>query len=231
MSNIRISELTAVADGKLTLEGVFPFSQIDTGNNDSLTTYKTTLQQIFNLFSAIFPTGLILPYGGVDVTDSAFSNTLKGWKLCDGNSLVRTNFPALFAAIGTTYGSIDPTSFKLPDLRGRTLIGAGKGTIPGSTTAFLSNYILGEREGAEAVGLGQTNMPPHGHPYNGVALRNCYGNRTNATQTVVDTIYNWNDGDPAHKSYTGLTGGSSGPNGDPHPNMQPYTVINYIIKT
>ena len=221
--NIRISELTAVVDGKLTLDGVFPFSQIDTDNNNSITTYKTTLQQIFNLFSAIFPTGLILPYGGVDVTDSAFSNTLKGWKLCDGNSLVRTNFPALFAAIGTTYGFNDPTSFKLPDLRGRTLIGAGKGTIP-ETTATLSNYVLGSRGGAESVGLGQQNLPPHGHSYDGKVTNTKFGTSgTAANETIVEKI--------AAGSFTGLTGATPGPNGDPHPNMQPYAVINYIIKT
>lgn len=223
MSNIRISELTAVADGKLTLEGVFPFSQIDTGNNNSLTTYKTTLQQIFNLFSAIFPTGLILPYGGVDVTDTAFSNALKGWKLCNGDSLVKSNFPALFAAIGTTYGFTDPTSFKLPDLRGRTLIGAGQGTIP-DTTTLLSNYVLGFRGGAESVGLGQQNLPLHGHTYNGVVTKTKYGTSASiANETIVENI--------ASGSFTGLTGATPGPNGDPHPNMQPYTVINYIIKT
>ena len=222
MSNIRISELTAVADGKLTLEGVFPFSQIDTGNDNSLTTYKTTLQQIFNLFSAIFPTGLILPYGGVDVTDPAFSNTLKGWKLCDGNSLVRTNFPALFAAIGTTYGSIDPTSFKLPDLRGRTLIGAGKGTIPGSTTAFLSNYKLGERGGVEAVSLNlEAYMPTHAHNYTELT-KDKRSAQERSSGTGID-VFNT-------PSYQGVTS-KAGNYQTAHENMQPFAVINYIIKT
>lgn len=208
--NIRISELTAVVDGKLTLDGVFPFSQIDPVNNNSLTTYKTTLQQIFNLFSAIFPTGLILPYGGVDVTDDAFSKALKGWKLCNGTSLVRTNFPALFAAIGTTYGFNDPTSFKLPDLRGRTLIGAGQGDL-------LTNRLLGAADGAENVTLNISQMPSHSHTYDRGFSNKEF--QTGSNQSALDP-------QGPNTSNSSSNGGGQG-----HPNMQPYTVINYIIKS
>jgi microcystin-dependent protein len=41
-----------------------------------------------------------------------------GWLECDGSSVLRATYPALFAAIGTTYGSADGTHFTLPDARG-----------------------------------------------------------------------------------------------------------------
>jgi microcystin-dependent protein len=43
----------------------------------------------------------------------------QGWLECDGSSLPKAGFPALFRAIGYNWGSEDkPNSFKIPDLRG-----------------------------------------------------------------------------------------------------------------
>lgn len=51
-----------------------------------------------------------------------------GWLLCDGRTVSRTTYPQLFASIGTAFGGGDgSTTFNLPDLRGRTIIGAGAG--------------------------------------------------------------------------------------------------------
>src|SRR4029077_13234462 len=47
---------------------------------------------------------------------------------CDGalyNSVTDNTFAALYAAIGTTYGGTGPTSFAVPDVRGRLLISRG----------------------------------------------------------------------------------------------------------
>lgn len=46
-----------------------------------------------------------------------------GWLLCQGQSLLRASFPALFAVIGVVYGAVDGTHFTLPDLRGRFPLG------------------------------------------------------------------------------------------------------------
>jgi microcystin-dependent protein len=46
----------------------------------------------------------------------------QGWFQCDGSAKSRTNYPELFAAIGTVYGTGDgATTFNLPDLRGQFL--------------------------------------------------------------------------------------------------------------
>lgn len=48
----------------------------------------------------------------------------KGWLYCDGSIVSRVTFDTLFAEIGTTYGEGDgSTTFALPDLRGRVVIG------------------------------------------------------------------------------------------------------------
>ncbi|WP_158548586.1 tandem-95 repeat protein [Parvularcula marina] len=50
---------------------------------------------------------------------------------CDGRLLSIAQYSALFAVIGTTYGGDGQTTFALPDLRGRTIVGAGNGLNPG----------------------------------------------------------------------------------------------------
>lgn len=43
----------------------------------------------------------------------------QGWATCAGQSVSQDDFPELFNAIGTTWGSVDPRNvFNLPDLRG-----------------------------------------------------------------------------------------------------------------
>lgn len=102
------------------------------------------------------PTGAITPFAG--------STIPAGWLLCDGSSVSRTQYPDLFTAIGTTWGSASGSTFNVPDLRGRTLIGAGTGT--GLTSRVLAgtggeeNHVLITAEtpmhacASEAAGFG-----------------------------------------------------------------------------
>ena len=56
-----------------------------------------------------FPVGIILPY--------ASSGTPSGFLYCDGSAVSRTTYSALYAKIGTTYGSGDgSTTFNIPNL-------------------------------------------------------------------------------------------------------------------
>lgn len=66
-------------------------------------------------------TGMILPYGG--------SAAPTGFLLCDGSAVSRTTYANLFAVISTTFGVGDgSTTFNVPNLASRTIIGAGTGT-------------------------------------------------------------------------------------------------------
>ena len=55
----------------------------------------------------------------------------RGWALCDGRLLPIAQYTALFSLLGTTYGGDGRTTFALPDLRGRIVVGIGNG--PGLT--------------------------------------------------------------------------------------------------
>lgn len=68
------------------------------------------------------------------------------WLSCDGQSVLRSAWPKLFAAIGTIWGSVDGTHFNLPNLRDRSPIGwnAG-GTNQGQYAgAFTHAITVGE---------------------------------------------------------------------------------------
>ncbi len=67
------------------------------------------------------PPGVILPYGG--------SSAPTGYLLCDGTSYLRATYAALFAVIGTAYGSADGTHFNVPTSTDKIPMGSGANAI------------------------------------------------------------------------------------------------------
>ena len=146
----------------------------------------------------------------------------RGWAFCDGSLLAIRSNTALFAVLGVTYGGDGRTTFGLPDLRGRTPVQQGQG--PG-----LSNYPLGSTGGATSVTLSQTQMAGHTHT---VKAASDLGESTNPSGKVLA------------RSSEGAAYGTALPTGSmapaavdsvggtqPHNNLPPYQVINFIIAT
>jgi microcystin-dependent protein len=77
-----------------------------------------------------------------------------GWAHCDGRALDRTTYNYLFGNIGTTYGSTDSSSFNIPDLRGRTVIGDG---------ATIEDWPIGLNYGSDDIIFGIPDIPAHTH--------------------------------------------------------------------
>lgn len=78
--------------------------------------------------SALIPPGTIIHYAGRTVPS--------GWLICNGANVSRTDYAALFAAIGTIYGAGNgSTTFGLPNLNGRYLEGT---TYTGSVGTYHS---------------------------------------------------------------------------------------------
>lgn len=166
------------------------------------------------------------PYLG-QVIAVGFNFAPRGWALCDGRLLPIAQNTALFSLIGTTFGGDGKTTFGLPDLRGRVVVGSGQG--PG-----LSNRVQGQQGGTETVTLTGPQVGPHAH---GVMAS---GPTTNPTAYGPDP-------DPSSvpgaapggaEFYTPLAANAVAlsPNtlsatggGQPHENRQPYLTINYII--
>jgi microcystin-dependent protein len=90
------------------------------------------------------PAGAILPFAG--------ETPPPGYLLCDGTEVLRDDYPALFAAIGTSWGFDTNFTFTMPDLRGRFLRGVdgGAGNDPDavSRSAINSGGNVGDEVGS-----------------------------------------------------------------------------------
>jgi microcystin-dependent protein len=147
---------------------------------------------------------------------------IQGWAFCDGSLQSIAQNDALFALLGTTYGGDGVQTYALPDLRGRVPVNQGQG-------AGLSNYVIGQRGGAETVTLSGSQLPQHQH----IAVGTVQG-----APTSNPANNNWGNSSPAANSFgpgasanatmnaasIANTGGNQ-----PHENMLPFLVINYII--
>lgn len=198
----------------------------------------------------IIPPGCLMMYPSITAPS--------GWLSCDGSAVSRATYSALFAIIGTKYGAGDgSTTFNLPDMRGRTPIGIGTGTgltgrILGQTggaethTLTTSQMPSHTHTGTTNSDGGHThgvNDPTHVHTYvirrwsdnndhNDGSMPSASDNPNNDNNSFVNTAGAYTGisiqyvGGHTHKFTTALEGG-----GGSHNNMQPFLVVNYIIKT
>lgn len=173
------------------------------------------------------------------------------WHLCDGQLLSVAEFSALFSVLGDRFGGDGRTTFGLPDLRGRSILGAGSAT--GRTPR-----VVGQAGGYEAVTLSTAQMPSHTHTIQSsvsgevhvTATAKCRDANANSGMAGGAVLANQQSGGGASvytnqspnetmnpgfieasatndlvvQSVASNTGGSQG-----HSNMHPFQCIEYII--
>jgi len=91
------------------------------------------------------PVGTVLTF--------ANSSVPSGWLECNGAAVSRTTYAALFAAVGTSFGSGDgSTTFNVPDLRGQFVRGwdhsASQDPNAASRVALISGGATGDNIGS-----------------------------------------------------------------------------------
>lgn len=129
---------------------------------------------------------------------------------CDGSAYGTDVYPRLFAAIGTTWGSA-PGQYFVPDLRGRSPVGAGSGT-------GLSPRSLGQALGEETHLMTVAEMASHKHTFGGGTFTGAvWINRNSGVDVGPGAAF-------ADTATMDNTGGNT-----PHNNMQPSAVCNFII--
>lgn len=149
----------------------------------------------------------------------AFSGTREpnGYLICDGRGVSTTEYEDLFNVIGYAFGGAGAT-FNLPDMRARTVIGVNDTTLnngedPGAGDhTGLSTRNLSDNGGAETHQLTIPELPSHTHQYNLPGT-----SQDDKSQTL-------NNAEP-------VAGNTDDAGGDqPHNNMQPFTVMHWVIK-
>lgn len=166
------------------------------------------------------------------------------WAFCNGQIIAIASNTALFSILGTNYGGNGTSTFGLPNLAGRCVVGAGSG--PG-----LTPRVIGEEDGTPRVTLTTPEMPAHIHPLvvNGVLhASSAIGNVNTPTnglsiakakyvvgQTDVPIVrFSNEEGDvvvnKSSQSPVNVVTQTNPLNGNqPHENRQPSIGMNFII--
>jgi microcystin-dependent protein len=125
----------------------------------------------------------------------------------------------LFTLIGTTWGGDGQTTFALPDMRGRAIMGSGTGP----------SHPLGEVGGTESETLGTAQLPPHSHGFNPQASLSDASATSPAGKVFANkartTLYAPGPGNVAMQAtVSGTSGGAQ-----PLNNMQPYLPVKCVV--
>lgn len=187
-------------------------------------------------FTELLPVGAVSAFAG----DSAPT----GWLICDGSAVSRTTYAALFSLLGETYGAGNgSTTFNIPDLKGKIPVGYSSGDANFGTLADTGGDV------EITLTSAQSGLPAHTHlqnahthtqnahthpiyapPSNLAASGSSVGNelvgssKDNGGVTQAATATNQNT--------TAVNQNNSAANAaSAHSNLQPFIVLNYIIKT
>ena len=227
---LSLTSESSVPEGKVwKIESVL---KLDLNFNNEIDTSSVSEENPDNLNSNLqgsgVPVGTILSFAG--------STPPEGYLICDGSVISSSTYSALFLVIANLYGVgdgsytlqwvdinddeiIDPdemtnisSTFNLPDLRGRVPV--GKDDMGGAHAGIVLNNgdVLGNSAGEETHVLTENEMPSHSH-----SRQVAGGGAGNPVLISGGGAY-------------GSTNSSSAGGDQPHNNMQPYLVTNYIIK-
>lgn len=246
-SKIYPSQLVTVAEGTTNEDSIWQLT-----SDGPLTLNSSNLQFARKDGLGQSAAESLVPVGTILAT--ARSSAPSGYLMANGQTVSRTTYADLFAAIGTTYntGGESSSVFRLPDLRGRVPVGADSGA-----GRIASNGALGNSGGSETRTLTLPNLPSHNHTFS--ATTNNSGAHTHWISAGVDEgWWAWQNtptcavgggicagaawtfngaidngvgtewsGDHTH-SVSGTT--SNAGSGSAFNITQPYQVINYMIK-
>jgi microcystin-dependent protein len=165
--------------------------------------------------------GQIMPFAGASIP--------RGWMPCNGAIMSISQNQGLFSVIGTAYGGDGIRTFALPDLRGRAILGSSGNN---------GQFPVGMVSGAETIKLTAAQIPAHNHlikakkdadkdvsrgvtPTGRILCKN--------TSPADNPTKIFSSAGKAERPLSQDTNIARNVGDQPHNNMQPYLVINYLI--
>lgn len=158
-----------------------------------------------------------------------YSSIPVGWIPCDGRVMPVNGYKELYSAIGNVYGGIPESTFAVPNMAGRTVVGAGQ--QPG-----LSEYVVGAVGGTVEETIDLNTLADHDHSVvakvAGLANVGTYSNLANISiatlaSGAVQSIYT-----SATTPVKSMDSDSILPTTSqelPHENRQPYLPVIFCI--
>lgn len=158
------------------------------------------------------------PYVG-EIRMVGFNFAPAGWALCNGATLAISEYDVLFTLLGTTYGGDGVNTFKLPDLQGRIPFHQG-------TSNTGNTMVLGQVSGVENVTLLTSQISAHTHL---LAASSLQGTQPSPSGNVwaKSSLEEYSTESPTESMASSAILAAGG--GQPHDNMPPFLVINFII--
>ena len=184
----------------------------------------------------VAPVGMIAPFAG--------KTAPSGWLLCDGRTITETDYPALVWVLKEAGNPYHPGTgaCHLPDLRGRVPVGLAtmsNGSGAPATSKDIKDapklQTLGETGGAVTHKLKDHELAPHGH--NGTAYTSNQHSSFNNGNVPLGSNTNQGAGSWTSAIVTQVSGLCSTDDQNTQLDqtavnmMQPFTILNYIIKT
>jgi len=221
---------------------VFPTLPSSSPSSD----YQAVHKNYVDLF---MPAGVITQYVGTAAP--------AGWRLCDGTlyNAADTTYARLWAAVGTTYGGSGINSFAVPDMKGRMAVGLSAetefnlmGKVGGSKVGLqahdhtysgtvVANGSHNHGAWTDAAGVHahdiqtRTNdVGTHGHGSTTRISAASSSNVVNDTAQATSNAAAHYHGIPTQANHDHTFSGTVSNVGSASGNLQPYIVVNYIIK-
>lgn len=193
------------------------------------------------------------PVGEITLWGTSTAPT--GWLIADGSTVSRSTYSALFAVLGTTYGVGDgSTTFGIPNLKGKVPVGRDSsdvafdtiGETGGSKTSALTstNLPTHSHTGTASVTINDNTVDR----VTRLATQSLDGFATGldsntsllqgtAALGLSNTTFGMAVGFETEHTHTNTasvtintSGGNGTATGDTFSNLQPYVVLNYIIR-
>jgi microcystin-dependent protein len=148
------------------------------------------------------------------------------WAFCNGQILPIAQYQALYSLLGTYYGGNGVSTFALPNLQGKAVVGVGQSPF--------NLYKLGQTGGNELYPINTAQMPAHQHTIT-IELQPACGAVANSSSpqnafygVSNSNLYNFSSNTPMQTFTAPVTLASTG-NMQPVNTLHPVLGLNYII--